>query len=268
MVCLEQEVETEVLTVNLPRKVVTQAPLVITPNRKELTKIVAACLFGDAHVTACKNKENSGFELGQTSEHLDHLDYIADRLSHITSIRYDVRAGVKTATKTIKPTIRIRSRHHPFYTNFRERMYPIGRKVIDPHHLTLLDAEFLAIWFVQDGWHSGSFRKNTFRHEIALSTESFCYAEQMLLRSALKEKFNLDWNVKQYRSKVGSLLYYLQLSTKDVDRMLDIVTPFVQPSFTYKVDKTIVYSRLKERKALRETAAREAVNTRDNHTAC
>ncbi len=90
----------------------------------------------------------------------------------------------------------------------------------------------------------------------------------MLLRSALKEKFNLDWNVKQYRSKVGSLLYYLQLSTKDVDRMLDIVTPFVQPSFNYKVDKTIVYNRLKERKALRETAAREAVNTRDNHTAC
>lgn len=219
-------------------------------DRKQISKVVAACLFGDAHITkdARVKQGNSSFELGQTEEHKDHIDYIANYVSEVTSVRYDVRPHI-----THKTTIRIRTKVHPFFTNFRERMYPIGRKVIDPHYLTLLDYEFLAIWFMQDGWHSGSWTsKQTLRHEVALASESFCYAENMLLRSALKEKLNLDWNVKRHRSKSGSHMYRLHLATKDIDTMLQGIAPYIQPSFTYKIDKTVVYNRLAARRELKE----------------
>jgi len=224
--------------------------LIKDTNRKEVTKVVAASLYGDAHITkdARVKNGNSSFELGQTEEHKDHVEYIASYLEELTSVRFDVRAHEKHKT-----TFRLRTKVHPFFTTFRHRMYPINRKVIDPHHLTLLDYQFLAIWFMQDGWHSGSWSsKNSLRHEVALASESFCYAENMLLRSALKERLGLDWNVKGHRSKSGAYMYRLHLASKDIDTMLDGITPYVQPSFFYKIDKSMVKARLLVRREVKE----------------
>lgn len=224
-------------------------------DEKRLTKIVAASLLGDASIS--KDKRDNGnacFEITLIEEHRDHLEYLAGQLEHLTKVSIlrpsaamslpqdKVIVGVPTRAK---PKWRLRSSRHPFFNKFRERMYGTGKKVVDPHYLTLLDWEFLAIWYQQDGYLSAYLSKGKYpQPRVALCTNGFSYADNMLLRSKLKEYLDLDWNVTPVRTKSGNLTYSLIIAPKDIDKMFEGISKFVQPSFEYKIDKQKALSKV------------------------
>jgi hypothetical protein len=227
-------------------------------NDKEITKVVAACLMGDASISIDKRSKfgNGGFELSQIEPHIDHLEYIQGYINEITTTTLNlsrvaddnaVICGVNTKQKAM---YRLRSKLHPFYTKFRERMYPNGRKVVDPHYIKLLDWQFLAIWYMQDGYITcGQTKQGHFQHSIGIATDCFSYPENMFLRSALKEKFNLDFNVRQVKRRSG-ITYTLRMQSRDpILRMLEGVKPFVQPSFEYKLDFQGCIDKIRARQA-------------------
>lgn len=214
-------------------------------DNKQLTKIVAASLLGDAHLSWDKRSKNgnSGFVLTQILPHKDYLAYIQSYLETLTTTNLskardavdDVTIlGVRTSQQE---TWKLLSRLHPFYTKFRERMYPNGHKVVDPHYLTLIDAQFLANWIQEDGWLSASLHKGKhIQYHLEIASQSFSYADNMLLRKALKERLDLDFNVTQFTIKSG-LKYRLRASAKDIDKIIQLVEPYIVPSFMYKIDK-------------------------------
>jgi hypothetical protein len=199
-------------------------------NDKYITKIVAASLLGDASIEKDKRDNgNTNFSISLIQEHKDHLDYLAAVISEITSVSWYEKHQTEIARK---PQIRLRSKRHPFYNSFYERMYGTGRKSPDPHYLTLLDAEFLAVWYMQDGYYSNG-------GKLALATNSFSYGEQMLLRAALKEKLDINWNVKNFTTSKGNRQYILQAGKDDRDKIIEIMLPYIQPSFMYKMTRML-----------------------------
>lgn len=203
-----------------------------------LTKIVAASLLGDGTINKETNK-NARYKLRQLAIHKDHLDYMGNRLESITRVMYDylpekdILWGDKQTTSHKAYILRTMS--HPFYSKFRNRMYVYGHKVVDPHYLTLLDWEFLAIWYMQDGYIENT-RKDVVNACPILCTDCFSYADNMLLRTALIEKLGLTWNVrKRGLSKDGSITYRLYLSRKQFDIFRENIAGFIQPSFNYKL---------------------------------
>lgn len=215
-------------------------------DNKYLTKITAASLLGDGTVYIAKSSRavNAFFKINQVEDHTDYLEWLSEKHDELTNTKlygpYD-----RTCPKCINPKRQyvLQTKTHPFYTKFRDRMYATGVKTVDPHYLTLLDWEFLSIWYQEDGSFAQYDENTKFgpyrRNKLTIASMGFSYGDNMLLRQALNEKLGLIWNIRQNKSKSGGFLYYLELYRKQIDVFIEGVMPYIQPSFQYKISRTV-----------------------------
>lgn len=209
-------------------------------NKKDLTKYVAGSLLGDGSISKDKRDNgNCNFELTQIAEHKDYLDWFASILSNITSVSYYTIEGKETSilgrNTYAKEKVRIRSSRHPFFNTFRERLYYTGRKTVDEHYLKLLDWEMLAIWYMEDGFiYNYNAKHKYLQHRLGLCTNSYTYAEQLLLKRALKDILEVEFNAVAEKQN-GNTQYRLYATQSSVPRIIDNIYKFILPSFEYKL---------------------------------
>ena len=206
-------------------------------NNMYLTKMVAASLLGDGSVhIPSDGSKNALFTIAQVITHKDYIDKLQNILENITRTKTRIH---QPELKNAKEQITLQTMRHPFYTKFRERMYGTGKKCVDPHYLTLLDYEFLAHWFMEDGSLSSTPQRKDGRwynrKEAYLHTNGFSYGDNILLKQALKEKLDIESNVRIYTGKTGNRTYFLSIYKKSIDAMLEGISPFIVPSFEYKI---------------------------------
>lgn len=205
-----------------------------------LTKIVAASLLGDGYVGIRPDgSKNAHYVLRQVADHEDYVLWIQNKLNDLTSTRIQRHQPKPTdLMKNPKEQLSLITKNHPFYTKFRERMYPNGHKVVDPHYLTYIDYEFLAIWYQEDGTlvnkPNPKVSDSYIRTEVYLYSLNFSYADNKLLSTAIYEKTGLHWNVQRHHSK-GNIYYKLYLAKKDIPTFMHGIEPYVQPTFRYKL---------------------------------
>ena len=130
--------------------------------------------------------------------------------------------------------IRVQSSAHPKLTAIRNRVYIDGHKVIDPHMLTMMDAEALTIVFMADGSRKNvALVDGSMNPLYRLHTNGFSYADNMSLADAIKEKLNIPFNVeRQATNKWG-----LTLPKKFNSIFETTVSPFILESFNYKLGR-------------------------------
>lgn len=217
-------------------------------DNKELTKYVASFLLGDASI--CKDSRynsNCTFEICQIEDHLDYLEWIKNIIGDITTTTL-LEKPMKSKeiifpngiTSMVKQQYRVRSKSHPFFNKFREKLYATGRKTIDFHYFTLFDWETLAIWYMDDGYISDYVVQNKqgYRYKypkLGLSTQGFTQAENFVLKKFIKEKFDLEFNLLRNKYPSG-IKYRLVAKTSDIPKFLDGITPYILPSFEYKLE--------------------------------
>lgn len=207
--------------------------------KKELIKIVTASLLGDGYIEK-QQYGNARFALKQIDKHKDYVEYIAGMLETVTSVSLyrteSTQSLIKDKLCNISGTITVRTKAHPTYTSIHERAYLNRIKRIDPHYLTFIDAEFMAIWFQEDGYSTYPSDANNPNPLIVLCTDSFTYGDLLLARKAIIEKTGYIFNVtKRGLNKAGEQTYRLHLSRKQSESFVSYVTPFIQPSFNYKL---------------------------------
>lgn len=204
---------------------------------KYLTKIVAASLLADGSVGIPPDgSKNAKYRQPKTVDHMDYVDWLDERVSCITKTnRYEWQS--KQFEKA-KRQVMLQTGCHPFYTNFRQRMYPNGHKVVDPHYLTLIDDEFMAVWYQEDGSLIKDNRKQGIYARVVLCTDSFSYGDNQCLRMAIKENTGFEFNVVGARSN-GNQHYRLQLNSKQITEFCDRVGVYVLPSFSYKLCRAV-----------------------------
>lgn len=208
---------------------------------KQLTKIVAASLLGDGYVEKQKYG-NARYALKQKADHKDYVEYIAGYLSSLTRVSYyetlPTSYEIKGKLCSISPTLTVRTMAHPFYTKMQERYYLNRVKHISHHDLTLLDAEFLAIWYQEDGYYQIPKDCVVSNKSIALCTDSFAYGDLVLARRAIIERTGFIFNIQRRgKNKNGEQTYRLYLSRKQADKFLECVFPYIVPSFMYKIER-------------------------------
>ena len=131
-----------------------------------------------------------------------------------------------------KQQIRLQTKVHPILTKIHERIYLEGRKVVDPHMLTLLDAEALAIAFMADGSRYVDKRWPNASPKYRLHTNNLSYGDNWLFKKALKETLNLEFNIVKKGTK-----YELGLRQSDSKIFEQLIEPFILPSFKYKIGR-------------------------------
>ena len=100
--------------------------------------------------------------------------------------------------------------------------YPSGAKIVPFELMKILDPIGLAVWFMDDGSNNGN--------SLTLNTHCFSNEEQGLIQSLLLNKFKIRTTLVKDRSK-----FKIAIGSHEYRKFLDIVSPHVDPSMSYKI---------------------------------
>lgn len=174
---------------------------------------------------------NARLESSVVIDNIDFLDLVADALSAV-NIGYTRSIQDRTVENPNRRVMaRISSRAHPILTTIWNRIYLDGHKVVDPHMLTMLDPESLAIIFMADGGRYVDKKWNA-TPQYALHTNGLNYGDNMLLKIAIRDTFGLEFNIDKKNQ-----YFQLRLRRPDSSKFESIVAPFITPSFQYKLGR-------------------------------
>jgi hypothetical protein len=209
---------------------------------KVLTKYVFAFLLGDGMLSKQeRTNENYHYRVHQIIDHVDYVEWQANILSSLTKVRlYHIHYPDPRGWNT-KAQISLRTNQTPFYTTLRERIYLNGIKRISPHDLKLLDAEALAIWYMDDGYINKE--GNLFR--VKLCTENYTFGDISLVQKVIYETTGISFSLQMRKLKNG-YGHRLCASKDHAKRFIELVEPYILPSFLYKVDTSRTNSAVEE----------------------
>lgn len=212
--------------------------------KKDLIKIVHASILGDGFfykVDQDNAKANTHFSLKQSASHKDYVDWMANILEDLTSVRVDIKpAYVDERGYSCKEQLILKTMRHPTYKKMYNRLYDhVGDthiKRLDPHYIKLIDWQSIAIMFMDDGWVEVDERKTMENYVRAgIATHAFSYFENLTLRDLFAEQFGIHGDVTHHKMRSGKICYYLRFKKDNAKRLIEGVRPFVFPSFEYKV---------------------------------
>lgn len=198
-------------------------------DKKQLVKLLSYMATFDGGIYRAKarsgNLKNATFIMNMRKANLDYVEWVAETLNEIVGTIIQDRPDYNTDGCARQPQVRLYSRSHPMLTTLHSRLYIDGKKVIDPHMLTLMDGEALAIIFMADG----SVAKDG---SVNLNTKGFSYGDNLILGRAIYEQLGIRTNINR-----NGQYFYLRVPKKDNQRFVEAVTPYVKESFFYKLER-------------------------------
>jgi len=205
-------------------------------DKKQLMKLVSYFAMGDGGVYY--NGKNCTFIMNMRSKNRDYIDWVAAVLEEITSVSVKEVPDYNNDGYTRQPLTRLETKSHPYFTTLRNRIYVDKYKGLDPHTLKLLDWEALAILYMCDGSlyiDKPNVKKGLINpsYNVYLHLKRLSYGDQFILKKALKDNLDLEFNI----NKCGNY-YNMRLRGKDLDKFMTGVAPYIKESFSYKLIRT------------------------------
>lgn len=197
---------------------------------KELSKLVSYIIMGDGGVykTGKSEKSNCYFTMNMLKRHKDFIIFCKEVIENKVSCKIKDRYLSNSDGYNRKPQLNLLSKTHPYLTTMRSRIYTDRYKGICPHALKLLDFQALSILYMSDG--SVDISTSGKVKTLTLNMKRLSYGDQFILKKALKEKLDLEWNINKQNQ-----YYYLRLRNKDVMKFMEGISPYIFPSFEYKL---------------------------------
>jgi hypothetical protein len=221
-----------------------------TMDKKQLIKLVSFFVMGDGSLE--QHGKNARISISHNNQNNDYLMWKKEILENITSCSEYLR---KRSKESHSYNTIIRSKTNPLYTTLIDRLYLNNHKVIDPHTLKLLDFEALAILIQDDGSCDNRFgRMNSLR----IHTNSYSYGDNLLLKKAIKENLDLEFNVVKNKK-----WYELRLRNKDYIKLYNGCKPYMFESFNYKLPIPTLNSLKKDGEIVQTSMGIEEVDRND-----
>lgn len=198
-------------------------------DKKQLTKLVSYMAAFDGGIYRRTNRHgnlnNAQYIMNMRKSNMDYILWVKEVIENITSVKVIDRKDYNTDGYERQEQVRLESKCHPFFTTLHDRLYMDGKKVIDPHMLTLMDAEALAIIFMADG----SVAKGGY---VSLNTKGYSYADNLILSKAIFDATGVHSNINRHYN-----YFYLRIPVKDSVLFYNTVKPYVTGSFMYKLER-------------------------------
>lgn len=186
---------------------------ICNPTERQL-QIIYGSLLGDASISNGKKGIydcESIFELHHCAKQKEYLFWKYDELKNLCrSMPKEDDIG----------RWRLRTFHHPFFSNLRKQWYPNGTKCVKSEFLDKLGSLGLAVWYMDDGTRS-----------LKISTCAFSETDHEILIEWLKNKFDIRSRMAVYS---GYRVLLIKLESRN--NFLDIVKPYIVPCLRYKVE--------------------------------
>jgi len=182
-------------------------------------------LLGDDCLQKPKDGKYPALQVTHSTKQREYIDWKYHPWKSIVpgGIRRDIT--IKTAGKVYHADS-FRTAAHPDFTEFFEMFYQDGRKVVSEEILRNLTSFSLAVWYMDDGYY------NRGRGKAQLSTNSFTYKENAII----KKYFEETWGISSSIGKSDSRTYYIRFNTENTIKFFDIIKNHILPIFDYKID--------------------------------
>lgn len=177
--------------------------------------IIIGTILGDGYLRIVSGKKNALLEVNHALSQKAYVDWKYTMLQALCKSGPKPRKG-----NGMRIAYRFNTRQHPEITQLHTAFYGEGKKSI-PDNLTL-DPIMLAVWFMDDG----SWCRD---RDVYLNTQQFSQTDQerlraLLLSLSIESSLNKDKEYQRIRIKKSS-----------VPTLVEVVTPYVIPSMTYKL---------------------------------
>lgn len=193
-------------------------------NEKQLSKLLYYFTSFDGGVY--QSGKDCRFVMNMRAENADYINWVVQTLQNFVEV--STHNVVQRGNRS--PLVCVTSKTHPKFTVLRERLYlPDSKKVLDPHQLTLMDNEALAIVFMADG--GTSLDKGKYP-EIKLHTKGYSYFDNLALSKAIYEHCDIRTTVNRHNQ-----YWFLRVKTADLNKFVNSVKPYTLPSFSYKLER-------------------------------
>lgn len=224
------------------------------PQNEEPSEVFEGLMLGDGFLSRAPNpNRNSRFSLAVSGE--EHLDWLYSIAGALRSLGiYTPSPGILTrlSARSKEPYqyVYLQTRTHRWLTAQRHRWY-LGRHKTVPSEVIITPAS-LAHWFIGDG--------NTKREPNGSVTVTMCTGGFLLEELDLLVKACDRVGVRGFYPSFhqGTSYYLYMCSAADVNVFMDLVEPFVPPSYKFKVKWPELQGRYSRthymNKALREKA--------------
>lgn len=195
---------------------------------EERSVILAMCL-GDGYLN-----KNGGLYLEHSQNQEDYLIWKYNFLNKVfpgkASKIYKRERLDKRTNKVYKQVSCAKNR--PYFKILRKWLYTpektFSRKLLDK-----LTAQGLAVWFMDDGNLRVNISKLTNKVssiQLVLSIQT-TKEQAEVVQTYFKERWGVEWTIYHQRNK-----YLLGANTKNGNKFLDIIRPYVIPSMSYKTE--------------------------------
>lgn len=198
---------------------------------------ICGMMLGDGGVFLGKASKNAHMYMTHADAQHEYLQYKAEILGQLTSTV--ARHSTVLLPETGKEYGRyiMETKSHPFYTELRKEWYPDGKKIVPEKWMKYLDAEALALWYMDDGCLG--FTKRTLvdgnrsisGRRVSLSTYSFSYEDNKLLSDTMFDRFGFLLKPARDRGR-----WRLQCAATEGAKLIEVVRPHIIPLFAYKID--------------------------------
>lgn len=198
----------------------------IGPHDQDIISVVFGLLLGDGYAS---NRSGEGVRIS-IKQSITHKEYLFWLYSFFFSRGYCSNLEPRIFTRTIKG---IDNKYYGFEFNtytFRsflwiyESFYKNGKKML-PLNLELYFTPLtLAILISDDGTYTNA--------GVRIATNCFTLNEVEFLGNILKNKFNLDVTVQKISLKNQ---YSLYIKKNSIDKLKELVLPYLHPSMHYKI---------------------------------
>lgn len=205
----------------------------VTTMSKDLNKRLYAHAMFDGHLMFPGNSVNACLVVNMLQKNEDYIDYVISSLEELpVGYKKSLPAIYEKDGYKRQQQIRLQSHNHPIFTKIHSRIYIKGHKVVDPHMLTFMDAELLAIAFMADGSRYVDKRWKGSKPSYRLHLNNLSYGDLMLIKQSLKKVFSLESNIHRKGDK-----FDLAIPNGFSDFFEEIVSPYILPSFQYKLGR-------------------------------
>lgn len=179
-------------------------------------EFVVGSLLGDGNID--KKANHSRLRFCHGAKQIEYLNWKREMLSQLV-VQHNNIVIQKTRNSTMNSFQTI---SHPELTEYYNLFYNNKIKIVPQNIQQILTPFSIAVWFMDDGWRSQQYRSALF------CTDSFTLKENQLLVDALQNKF--DIKTKLLNSSNRIVLY-----KEEVDKLSNLIKPYIIPSMTYKL---------------------------------
>jgi hypothetical protein len=192
--------------------------------QSEIRSAIIGMVIGDGCLSLRERRNNAYFQCSHSEKQKEYIEWKQKLLGNI------VGSSICPTTRNLNGKIftgyHLSTKQHPLFTQLYNRFYHKHHKVLDEYIVKQIDELAFAIMYMDDGCF-GKHHANG-KDSFFLCTQSFDYANQILLCKSLKIKFGLDWNInKAEKSKDGTYNYRLRLANRQNEEFLKIIIPYV-----------------------------------------